>query len=623
MVKARRASSGAGLALLLGILACFLFASGGTSQAVTYAYNSPLSFRWTAASGSVDHYNVYLSTNGQPFELLDEAGANTCQVDVQDGRNYVLQVEAEDAIGRVGPMSDPSDQVAVYLDGSPNDTDGDGMTNPWEASYGLNPFDPDDADLDLDSDGLSNLEEFLSEANPTDPDTDDDGVRDGDDQAPRDPTDNRPVADAGEDQELDPTVVTLDGSASHDPNGDLLTYSWTQKQGPAVALSDSHNVSPAFLAKQSGAYRFELVVRDGKVNSLPDEVVVTIRNVPPAAEAGPDHRVYVGTEVVLDGSGSVDPNEDLLTFSWSQTAGTTVPLQGAYSQEASFVPVQPGVYVFQLVTFDGKLFSLPDSVQVTVDLPDNRVPTADAGPDRTAKVGDTVTLNGSGSSDPDGDPLSYAWSQIEGTETALLEGASSVQARFEAPAAGRYLFQLVVNDGAVASAPDTVTVTVESAANRAPVAAVAEVDPVQVGDWVTLDGYGSFDPDQDPLTYEWYQTAGPQVMLENGDEAVAGFYAVTEASLAFELVVHDGEAASDPASVQVQVLAGDPDGVQPPAPRAPASDDSGGCSIGMGGSPQHEADATDIGYVVTLLLPAFGAVWYQKRRIRRRTGLIE
>jgi hypothetical protein len=113
-------------------------------------------------------------------------------------------------------------------------------------------------------------------------------------------------------------------------------------------------------------------------------------------------------------------------------------------------------------------------------------------------------------------------------------------------------------------------------------------------------------------------------MLENGEEAVAGFYAVAEATLAFELVVHDGEAASDPASVQVQVLTGDPDGVEPPVPHGSASDDSGGgCSVGLGGSPQHEADATDIGYVLTLLLPAFGAAWYQKRRVRRRNDLIE
>jgi hypothetical protein len=195
-----------------------------------------------------------------------------------------------------------------------------------------------------------------------------------------------------------------------------------------------------------------------------------------------------------------------------------------------------------------------------------------------------------------------------------------VQARFDALVVGLYRFRLVVSDGALESAPDTVTVTVESASNQAPVADIADVPPAMVGAWVVLDGTGSFDPDGIGfLTYSWSQTSGPQVMLENGDEAVAGFYAVTEGLLEFELVVDDGQDESAPAVVEVEVLP-DPNQSQPPKPRKADEDDGGGCSVGLGGRSHHEVNATGMGYILILLMPAIGAMLYQKRRIRRRRG---
>ena len=335
--------------------------------------------------------------------------------------------------------------------------------------------------------------------------------------------------------------------------------------------------------------------------------------------------MLAGTLAVLDGSGSADPNEDTISYTWTQTQGPSVPLVGANSRTATCTPALQGVYVFQLVTFDGHLYSPPDEVQVTVNAPTNRVPIANAGEDQTVTEGDTVRLNGSGSFDADGDALSYTWSQVDGPESVLLAGAATAQAQFEASEPGIYEFRLVVHDGQVASGPNSVTVTVASSGNQAPIAEIQDAAPVVPGDWITLDGSGSYDPDQDSLTYSWSQTGGPQVTLEDGDQAMAGFYAVAEGTLTFQLVVHDGDAESPPASVQVEVLPGEPVKVRPPAgQRQGQSDDGGGgCSVGMGGSAQHETDATDIGYLVTLFLPAIGAMLYQRRRLRIRKRMQE
>ena len=93
----------------------------------------------------------------------------------------------------------------------------------------------------------------------------------------------------------------------------------------------------------------------------------------------------------------------------------------------------------------------------------NHPPTAVAGPAQSLVAGSLVQLDGSGSSDSDGDPLSYAWTQTAGP-TVTLAAASSARPSFTAPASATSLsFQLVVNDGHVASSPASVTITVTTA----------------------------------------------------------------------------------------------------------------------------------------------------------------
>ncbi|HUT63477.1 MAG TPA: PKD domain-containing protein, partial [Anaerolineae bacterium] len=95
--------------------------------------------------------------------------------------------------------------------------------------------------------------------------------------------------------------------------------------------------------------------------------------------------------------------------------------------------------------------------------PGNNPPTSNAGADQTVNVGDTVTLNGSASSDPDGGSIIYLWSFVNRPpgSTATLSGAASVSATFIADAAGTYTVRLTVSDGEK-SASDNVIVTAEA-----------------------------------------------------------------------------------------------------------------------------------------------------------------
>jgi len=95
------------------------------------------------------------------------------------------------------------------------------------------------------------------------------------------PSENRPpVADAGVSQEANVgDWVQLDGSASSDPDGDEITYTWYQVEGPAVMLDDPTSATPGFIVPPNvdlGSMVFELVVNDGELFSEPDQVALLV-----------------------------------------------------------------------------------------------------------------------------------------------------------------------------------------------------------------------------------------------------------------------------------------------------------------------------------------------------------
>ncbi|MEZ5584408.1 MAG: PKD domain-containing protein, partial [Candidatus Competibacteraceae bacterium] len=174
----------------------------------------------------------------------------------------------------------------------------------------------------------------------------------------------------------------------------------------------------------------------------------------------------------LNGAGSHDADGDALAYQWTLTTvpvGSTATLTHPTSINPTFVADKAGAYVAQLIVNDGKVNSDPDTVTISTE---NSKPVANAGPDQQVEVGETVTLDGSGSSDADGDVLTYQWAlttQPAGS-TAALQDADQVLAQFIPDLAGQYIAQLIVKDGLLASDPDTaiVTVTVPTSINQPP-----------------------------------------------------------------------------------------------------------------------------------------------------------
>lgn len=168
----------------------------------------------------------------------------------------------------------------------------------------------------------------------------------------------------------------------------------------------------------------------------------------PTVEAGADQVVKGGQSVILRGSAS-DPDNDLLTLSWTQVSGPFVAISGATQPTAGFVAprlTQDSVFTFRLTASDGKGGTAADDVRVTVQR--NNPPVVSAGSTQTVDSGAAVSLSGT-ATDPDGDPLSVQWTQSAGPSVALSD-RNKTTAFFKAPQVGAetvLTFKLTVSDG--------------------------------------------------------------------------------------------------------------------------------------------------------------------------------
>ncbi|MGI9212377.1 MAG: PKD domain-containing protein [Methylococcaceae bacterium] len=282
-----------------------------------------------------------------------------------------------------------------------------------------------------------------------------------------DAADNKPpVADAGSEQNAylsEP--VTLDGSASRDPDNQpaALGYVWKQLRGPSIVLTGRDTAQPVFTPAQAGTYLFELTVNDGLATSK-DTVSVTVVKRPanklPVANAGADQTLLLGlgSKARLDGSLSLDPDAspNALTYTWSQTAGLKVKLNGSNTAKPTINLPKPGLYSFTLTVSDG-VATATDTVTVYGESGKTLVPAlASAGTDQTVTVGSPLVLDGSASLGSG--PVTYLWTQLEGPVIIAINGQSAAKADVTLPKAGSYQFRLTATNS-VGTSEDTVAVT--------------------------------------------------------------------------------------------------------------------------------------------------------------------
>jgi hypothetical protein len=200
------------------------------------------------------------------------------------------------------------------------------------------------------------------------------------------PANNKPIVDAGPDQEIDENTVGSVFCDAFDPENDPLTYSWTSASSDLIIHNPSTPGTTFTAPSVVNAKQVTLTcsVSDGTFTAS-DSLIVTVQNtlsLDIVANAGPDRIVNENVKVTLDGSASYDPENQPISYMWTQTSGESVTLASADSVKPSFMSPTVAnneikVLVFELRVYDANGREAFDTVIITVD-PVNAPPTADA-----------------------------------------------------------------------------------------------------------------------------------------------------------------------------------------------------------------------------------------------------
>ena len=356
-----------------------------------------------------------------------------------------------------------------------------------------------------------------------------------------------PVANSGPDRSVPLAMpVQLDGTASSDVDEQTLSHTWKLKRpkGSSAVLTDPASARPLFVPDKPGNYVATLTVSDGTLKKTDTVTMTTNGNVPPVARAGRDRRALLaGQTIVLDASDSADANGDALAYVWTITkrpGASTATLDSPNTVRSSFTADVKGNYTFTLVVTDSVGASSTDQVVYKTD-----VPVAYAGADRVVAVGSTVTVDGSGSSHLS-TSIRYGWAFVSRPpgSTATLLNPADPQPAFVADVAGTYVAQLIVFDGVVLSAADTVVVTAGD--NASPRVELGPDQVTAVSTLVTLDGIAAIDPDGGAMALRWALLARPPLSSAAVSAATGGSTQLT---------------VDVPGAYVVQLMAADADGL--------------------------------------------------------------
>jgi hypothetical protein len=365
-----------------------------------------------------------------------------------------------------------------------------------------------------------------------------------------------------------------------DPENDRVEYRWTCMDPPDLVIPDklATNSILVFVPRKLGTYVFKVTVTDAAGRSASAQTMVGVKDalnrVPTAILDGPSKPVAPGTRVKLSGERSSDPEGRPMIYFWKQESGPgDVKVPGSVPGEKSklweFTPTDPGKYAFTLVVSDGVNKSEPEKFELTVSKGSNPPAANIVGPaGGRMTVGEQATLDGTTSSDPENDKLTYKWRKLDESELRLnkntkaaqieLLNATQEKATLKAASPGVARIELIVNDGASDSEPAYLNLIVGRPNNR-PVAKITGPDAARVGETLDLSAEESTDPDGDELTtFSWSQPedANPTIGIRGKDlrKKTLRFRAERPGTYVVNLEVVDAEGLkSEPVTHKVEV----------------------------------------------------------------------
>ncbi|MEZ2443159.1 PKD domain-containing protein [Chitinophaga sp. RCC_12] len=399
--------------------------------------------------------------------------------------------------------------------------------------------------------------------------TDDKGLTDSDSitVTVKPATNKPPVANAGSNIQVQLPVnsASLDGSASTDADGQITTWAWTKTAGPAGGDLSAANAAKTNVANLvAGTYTYRLIITDNtgaKDTATVNVTVTAATNKPPVANAGSNIQVQLPVNSAsLDGSASADADGQITTWAWTKTAGPAGgDLSATNAAKTNVANLLAGTYTYRLIITDNTGAKDTATVNVTVTAAANKPPVAYAGKNIQIQLPvNTSALDGSSSTDSDGQIVTWSWQKTAGPAGGDLASAGASKTTVSNLSTGTYTYQLTVTDNNNATATATVTILVLAAApNLSPVADAGNDIAIQLPvSNAALDGSASTDADGQIVTWLWEKTAGPAGgNLSATNAAKTNVTNLQAGTYTFRLTVTDNDGATSNATVNITVTA--------------------------------------------------------------------
>jgi hypothetical protein len=365
-----------------------------------------------------------------------------------------------------------------------------------------------------------------------------------------------PVAKAGGPYTtLEGSSVTLDGIGSSDPDGDSLTYAWDLDNDGSHDDATGPTVSFSGVDGPRG-HSVGLKVCDAR-ECVTGTATVQVTNVAPVANAGADQTVYPKGSVNVSGTWS-DPAgsaDNAYTWAWDLNGDGTFDASGQaqygtpMARSTSFAVAGTYTLKFQVTDKDGA--SHTDTVVITVV---NRPPVAKAGGPYTTPEGSSITLNGNGSSDPDGDSLTYAWDLDNDGSYGDATGTTASFSSVDGPRVHPVGLRVCDEAGACATGTATVQVT-----NVAPMANAGADQIISRKGSVSVSGTWSDPAGSADNAYTWAWDLNGDGTFDVSGQAPHGtpvarstsFAAVGTYTLKFQVTDKDGASHTDTVVITV------------------------------------------------------------------------
>ena len=369
--------------------------------------------------------------------------------------------------------------------------------------------------------------------------------------------------------------LAFNGTASNDPDGTIVTYSWAFGDGTVGS-----GVSPTHTYVTGGTFAVSLTVTDDVGVTATANTTATIGqgNLPPAANPNGPYSGTVGIAVAFDGTASADPDGTIISYSWNFGDGST-----GTGASPTHTYASANIYNVTLQVMDNA--GATDSVGTTANIsaaPVNLPPVANPNGPYTGTAGVAVTFDGTASSDPDGTIVSYSWNFGDGST-----GSGSTPTHSYAMD-GNYTVALTVTDNQGASGVATTTATIGTAVNQPPVANANGPYNGTVGITVVFDGTGSTDRDGTIVAYSWNFGDG-----STGTGPTPSHMYVANGVYTVTLVVTDNAGDTGSATTTATIGMGN----QPPVANAngPYSGTTG-TAVSFNGSASSDPDGSIISY---------------------------